>query len=89
LCAKLDERASGNTYAFTRRYQAASITVLLAIVAWVADNLACKALHTLPWGLPYPQTHAIVWHPGMAYVCHCLCLAVVAKDEQRTAHACR
>lgn len=70
--AELDRRAGGS---FARRkYGQASIAVLVAIVSWVCDNLACKALHSLP-GLPYPQLHATVWHtcsapprtePGMA-----------------------
>jgi len=56
---------------------------VIAIMAWVTDNLACKALHSLPFGLPYPQLHATVWHTGMAYVCHCMCRAVLAKAALR------
>ena len=82
ICAQLDTRDGGNGFFYTRRYQYASLTVTLAIVAWVTDNLTCRALHQLPLGLPYPQLHAAVWHTGMAYVCHCLCLAVRGKHEQ-------
>lgn len=80
LCTELDKRAGG--WHFTIRCQRASLTVIVSIVAWITDNLACKALHTLPLGFPYPHLHASVWHTGMAYVCHCLCHAVLGKQEQ-------
>ena len=82
ICAQLDARVGGSAFLYTRRYQYASLTVLVAIVAWVTDNLSCRALHSLPLGLPYLQLHAMVWHTGMAFVCHCLCLAVSGKQEQ-------
>ena len=84
LSTELDKRA-GRGWLFTSLYQRASLTVVLAIVAWITDNLACKALHTLPFGLPYPHLHASVWHTGMAYVCYCLCRAVLGKQEQYAA----
>ena len=73
-CRRLDA-GSG---VFCRRYEATALTVLVAIVSWVADNLGCEALHALPLALPYPQLHALVWHLGMARVCHFLCQLVVA-----------
>jgi len=84
LCAQLDQRAGGN-YAFTRRYQSAGLAVLIAILSWVTDNLGCQALHSLPYGLPYPQLHALIWHTGMAYVCAALGHAVVGKQHARVA----
>ena len=83
MCAQLDERSGNASFLFTRRYQAASLVVLLAITAWVLDNLTCGALHQLPFGLPYPQLHATAWHTGMSFVCHCLCVAVVGKRQQQ------
>jgi len=85
LCAGLDERCRGCF--FTSRYKRASLTVVLALGAWITDNIACNALHSLPFGLPYPHLHASVWHIGMAYVCHCMCLAVLGKQEQYAAAA--
>ena len=84
LVVELDGR-SGTGDIATRRYQQASLTVVIAIVAWVADNLGCNTLHSLPFGLPYPQLHATLWHTGMAFVCHCLCTAVLMKHEQYAA----
>ena len=59
ICTSLDAREyarSGSTaFLYTRRYQGASLTVVLAITAWVCDNLTCGSLHSLPLGLPYPQ----------------------------------
>lgn len=79
LCVELDRR--GGSTLFVTRYQYASITTISAIVAWISDNLACKALHNLPLGMPYPQLHATAWHIGMAYVCYCLCVAVVGQTR--------
>ena len=83
VCATLDERAAGG-YVFTRRYQYAALAVLLAIISWVLDNLGCQALHNLPFGLPYPQLHALMWHTGMSYVCASLCQAVVGKQKDHS-----
>lgn len=85
MCARLDACSGNDSYLFTRRYQSASLVVVLAITAWVSENLTCGALHNLPLGLPYPQLHAMVWHTGMAYVCHCLCVAVLGKRHQERA----
>ena len=81
LCAQLDQRAGGDHF-YTRRYQNAALAVLVAILSWVTDNLGCRALHSLPYGLPYPQLHALMWHTGMAYVCGSLNRAVVHKQKQ-------
>ena len=81
VCADLDKRAGDSGYVCTRRYQSAALAVLLAICSWVTDNLGCQALHNLPYGLPYPQLHALMWHTGMAYVCGSLCFAVVMKHR--------
>ena len=35
-----------------------------AILAWIADIVACNELQQLPLGLPYPQLHAFGWHFG-------------------------
>ena len=35
-----------------------------AILAWIADIVACDELQQLPFGLPYPQLHAFGWHFG-------------------------
>ena len=35
-----------------------------AILAWIADIVACDELQQLPLGLPYPQLHAFGWHLG-------------------------
>lgn len=84
LCSSLDsQRAGGADYPYTRIYQSAALAVLVSILSWVTDNLACRQLHSLPFGLPYPQLHAIVWHTGMAYVCGSLCFSVVGKQQQR------
>ena len=82
ICTNLDVLAGGSVFYYTRHYQYASLTVLLSIVAWVTDNLACRALHSLPLGLPYLQLHAMVWHTGMSFVCYCLCVAVMGKQKQ-------
>mmetsp|Transcript_52579 Transcript_52579/g.87275 ORF Transcript_52579/g.87275 Transcript_52579/m.87275 type:complete len:303 (+) Transcript_52579:3-911(+) len=84
LCTQLDQRA-GDGYVYTRRYEYAALAVLVAILSWVIDNLGCQTLHNLPFGLPYPQLHALVWHTGMAFVCGSLCHAVLGKQQQ---HAC-
>ena len=67
VCARLDAWAGGSAFYYTRRYQWASLTVLLAICAWVTDNLGCAVLHNLPFGLPYLHLHATVWHTGMRH----------------------
>jgi hypothetical protein len=54
LCSELDQRGGGG-YVHTRHYQSAALAVLVAILSWVTDNLGCSALHSLPFGLPYPQ----------------------------------
>ena len=85
LSAQLDQSTGGsNNYKYTRRYQQTSLAVLLAIAFWVTDNMACKELHSLPAGLPYPQLHALVWHTGMAFTTATLSHAVLGKRQQRT-----
>ena len=37
---------------------------VVSIVAWLGDTHACALLHNLPYGLPYPQLHALGWHGG-------------------------
>lgn len=80
LCSQLDEKCAG--YRYTRRYQYTALTVVVAILAWVTDNLGCRELHGIPFGLPYPQLHATMWHTGMAFVCGSLCHLVVGKQQQ-------
>ena len=87
VCAQLDAGAGGGKYYNTRRYQWASFSLPPVIFAWVTDNVACGRLHSLPFGLPYPQLHAMVWHTGMAFVCHCLCQIVVGKQKQSRKHS--
>ena len=82
VTATLDKGDPGGGYVHTRRYQSGSLTVLISIVFWVTDNMGCAALHSLPFGLPYPQLHATVWHTGMSYVCFTLCEAVVGRHRQ-------
>lgn len=77
ISARLDNLQ--NTHKFGVFYHRASLAVLAAIVSWVLDNLACKQLHALPFGLPYPQLHAILWHGGMSFVCYVLSSVVAAK----------
>lgn len=85
LSAQLDQSTGGSSnYKYTRRYQQTSLAVLLAIAFWVTDNMACKELHSLPAGLPYPQLHALVWHTGMAFTTTTLSHAVLGKRQQRT-----
>jgi dihydroceramidase len=85
ICAQLDAGFANNgpsSFAYTRLGQWASFVLLLAVFAWLSDNLACGALHNLPFGLPYLQLHAVGWHIGIAFVCHCLCQIVMGKHEQ-------
>lgn len=90
VCAQLDagttavaDSEHGNkSFPFTRLGQWASLVLLLSVFAWLSDNLACEALHRLPFGLPYLQLHAVGWHIGIAFVCHSLCQIVVGKHDQ-------
>lgn len=79
VCTALDAKLGGKEWRV--RYRWASCAVLASIIAWMLDNMACRELHTLPFGLPYPQLHAMVWHLGMAYVCHTLCSGLLALDS--------
>jgi dihydroceramidase len=86
VCAKLDTGAADGGFAYTKLGQLASIALLLSVFAWLCDNLACGALHKLPLGIPYLQLHAVGWHIGIAFVCHCMCQIVVGKHEQAHKH---
>eukprot|EP00469_Lotharella_globosa_P003366 CAMPEP_0167797220 /NCGR_PEP_ID=MMETSP0111_2-20121227/15517_1 /TAXON_ID=91324 /ORGANISM="Lotharella globosa, Strain CCCM811" /LENGTH=206 /DNA_ID=CAMNT_0007691269 /DNA_START=615 /DNA_END=1235 /DNA_ORIENTATION=+ len=33
-----------------------------ALVCWLLDNFYCAILSSLPFGIPYPQLHALGWH---------------------------
>ncbi len=86
VCAKLDAGSADSGYAYTKLGQWASIALLFSVFSWLFDNLACGALHNLPLGLPYLQLHAVGWHIGIAFVCHCMCKIVVGKHEQAHKH---
>jgi dihydroceramidase len=86
ICNRLDSIKQPSLSAagtFSERYDAIALTVLTAIVSWVTDNLGCESLHALPFSMPYPQLHALVWHFGMARVCHFLCCVVIASGGSR------
>ncbi len=159
LCAQLDVREGGGGFLYTRRNQWASLAVLLAIWAWIADNLACGvapdraayvSMRTRPYAngrfvsagaaqpalrapVPPPPRSGVahryaplarklsarargegevgsesVWEganalvpralpgdsarprpfcAGMAFVCHCLCQAVLGRREQSREHS--
>eukprot|EP01048_Picozoa_sp_COSAG05_P023868 COSAG05_NODE_5355_length_1198_cov_10.876638_1_plen_292_part_00 len=69
----------------TAAYGRTVLVVLIAIFAWMADNLGCRTLRSLPYGLPYPHFHAVPWHFGMSYVTYFLCRLVIARYENEAA----
>ena len=39
---------------------------LVALFGWIIENVACAELQNLPYGLPFPHFHGILWHLGCA-----------------------
>ena len=50
---------------------------VFAIAAWAADNTMCAWLHALPFNIPYPQLHALVWHVGTAIGLWCMVVTLL------------
>ncbi len=39
---------------------------MVAIFGWIVENIGCAALQHLPFGLPFPHFHGLLWHLGCA-----------------------
>ena len=39
---------------------------ILAILAWIAENVGCSVLQNLPLSIPFPHFHGLIWHFGCA-----------------------
>jgi dihydroceramidase len=39
---------------------------VVALLGWLLDNFWCGGLQRLPFGVPYPHLHGLVWHLGTA-----------------------
>jgi hypothetical protein len=50
---------------------------IASIVGWIADILCCAALQNLPFGVPFPQLHGLVWHGGSALGLHYIMVLLV------------
>jgi hypothetical protein len=66
--ADLDKRFPAPSHAgtFSGIFAKGFASFMLAIFGWVAENIACAALQSLPLGLPFPHFHGILWHLGCA-----------------------
>merc|ERR1712228_1104801 len=60
-----EELPNGEGRAIERIHTCIFSMVVCAIFAWISDSLNCDAWQNLPFGLPYPQLHASVWHNFM------------------------
>ena len=61
-----------------------------AILAWIADIVACEELQQLPLGLPYPQLHAFGWHFGTSLgLLHSTVKSVPARGSHAANHCSR
>lgn len=55
-------------HAVERCHTLGFVLCVSAIVAWASDSAHCDFWQNLPFGLPYPQLHALVWHNFMILV---------------------
>ena len=39
---------------------------VLALFGWIVENVACSLLQNLPFNIPFPHFHGILWHLGCA-----------------------
>lgn len=82
--ADLDKRfAYGTINTFSDIFSKGFCWFMLAIFGWIAENTGCSVLQNLPFYLPFPHFHGILWHLGCAaghcrvFVVFCMFCALV------------
>jgi hypothetical protein len=65
--ADLDKRfPSKNANTFGDIFTKGFCCFLVAIAGWITENMSCSHLQSLPFNLPFPHFHGILWHLGCA-----------------------
>ena len=59
------------------------VACVCAMMAWITDSVHCDFWQNLPFGLPYPQLHAMVWHNLMLIAVLCVVLLQVQHRQDR------
>jgi dihydroceramidase len=55
---------SGKT--FNEIFAKGLVCFVVALLGWIIENVACSSLQNLPFNMPFPHFHAILWHLGCA-----------------------
>eukprot|EP01062_Namystynia_karyoxenos_P034910 TRINITY_DN25575_c0_g1_i1.p1 TRINITY_DN25575_c0_g1~~TRINITY_DN25575_c0_g1_i1.p1 ORF type:complete len:365 (+),score=83.57 TRINITY_DN25575_c0_g1_i1:77-1096(+) len=72
--------------AAVRLFRGAFALMVAGLFCWICDIMLCPLLHKLPFGLPYPQLHAVMWHGGSAAGVHFIAvLLILHHHAQRQA----
>ena len=64
--ADLDKRFPSRAGTFSGIFAKGFASFMVAIFGWVTENIGCAVLQSLPFGLPFPHFHGILWHLGCA-----------------------
>ena len=56
----------GGKSTFSAIFSKGFCSFLVALFGWIIENVACAQLQNLPFGLPFPHFHGILWHLGCA-----------------------
>ncbi len=65
--ADLDKRfCTGTISTFSDIFSKGFCCFMIAIFGWIAENIGCSVLQSLPFHLPFPHFHGILWHLGCA-----------------------
>jgi hypothetical protein len=64
--ADLDKRFPTTFNFFSDIFSKGFCCFMIAIFGWIAENLGCSVLQSLPFHLPFPHFHGILWHLGCA-----------------------
>lgn len=62
------------------------VLCVCAIVAWITDSVHCEVWQNLPFGIPYPQLHATLWHNLMLLVV--IGLILLQVQHRQVFHVC-
>ena len=64
--ADLDKRFPTTFNFFSDIFSKGFCCFMIAIFGWIAENIGCSVLQSLPFHLPFPHFHGILWHLGCA-----------------------
>jgi len=62
-------------------FRTAFFLFVFALSCWICDIMLCPMLHSLPFGIPYPQLHAFCWHGGSAAGVYWLAVIITLRSH--------